>query len=236
MMPGWIYSAPAIGWALALFGLVRLSAAKVRRLVSPWSAVGACAAAGWASLKRWARAVTDRRLYTFVRPSPPGWTPQQVAGRVGESLAALSLEPFPACRFPITPGMAPRTLGGPSPSERHPTQSPPSRIHSRFPVPGAQLVHHRQRSKPWTHLPPRTTPRRWRCFAARSSVHLTRCELDHGQLRAELWRLSKQRCRPLGGKVTRRYAVTTLERWYYAYGKGGLSALRPKRRSDRGRA
>ena len=93
LMPGWIYSAPAIGWALALFGLARLSAAEVRRRVSPWSAVGACAAAGWASLKRWARAVAGRRLFSFVRPCPPGWTPRQVAGRVGERLAALSMEP-----------------------------------------------------------------------------------------------------------------------------------------------
>lgn len=66
--------------------------------------------------------------------------------------------------------------------------------------------------------------------------HLTRRQLDHGQLRAELRRLSKQRFRPPGGKLTRTYSVTTLERWYYAYRNGGLSALRPKRRSDRGRA
>jgi transposase InsO family protein len=34
---------------------------------------------------------------------------------------------------------------------------------------------------------------------------------------------------------TRRYAVPTLERWLYAYKRGGLAALRPSGRSDRGR-
>lgn len=65
---------------------------------------------------------------------------------------------------------------------------------------------------------------------------LTRRELDHGQLRESLVTLAAQRYRPPKAHGTRQYAVSTLERWYYAYQKGGLSSLRPERRSDAGRA
>ncbi len=36
-------------------------------------------------------------------------------------------------------------------------------------------------------------------------------------------------------KSTKAYSVATLERWFYAYKSGGLEALRPSPRSDRGR-
>jgi transposase InsO family protein len=65
---------------------------------------------------------------------------------------------------------------------------------------------------------------------------LTRRDLDRGELRHELRRLAKKRYRPPGSKLGRTYAVPTLERWYYRYRGGGLEALRPGRRSDRGRA
>ncbi|MBN4050454.1 DDE-type integrase/transposase/recombinase [Desulfobulbus sp. AH-315-M07] len=65
---------------------------------------------------------------------------------------------------------------------------------------------------------------------------LVRQDLDHGQRAAELRRLSKQRFRPPSSPTTRRYSVPTLERWYYAYRRGGLEALEPKRRGDGGRA
>lgn len=65
---------------------------------------------------------------------------------------------------------------------------------------------------------------------------LTRRDLDHGELRAELARLSAKHYRPPGAKVGRKYAPSTLERWLYLYKKGGLEALRPEPRSDRGRA
>ena len=63
---------------------------------------------------------------------------------------------------------------------------------------------------------------------------LVRRELDRGELREELRRLSAQRFRPPGSKATRQYAVVTLERWYYRYRRGGLEALRPQSRGDRG--
>ena len=65
---------------------------------------------------------------------------------------------------------------------------------------------------------------------------LTRKELDHGELRAAFRSISQERFRPPGLETTRRYSVTTLERWFYAYREGGLAALRPAPRSDRGHA
>jgi putative transposase len=65
---------------------------------------------------------------------------------------------------------------------------------------------------------------------------LTRRDLDHGELRNELRMLSQRRYHPPGIRTTRQYSVTTLERWYYAYRSGGLAALRPAPRKDRGHA
>jgi transposase InsO family protein len=64
---------------------------------------------------------------------------------------------------------------------------------------------------------------------------LTRRELDRGELAQAFAELSQQRFRPPRAKSTKTYSVATLERWYYAYKSGGLEALRPSPRSDRGR-
>lgn len=64
---------------------------------------------------------------------------------------------------------------------------------------------------------------------------LTRRELDRGELAQALTELSEQRFRPPQAQSTKAYSVATLERWYYAYKSGGLDALRPSARSDRGR-
>ena len=63
---------------------------------------------------------------------------------------------------------------------------------------------------------------------------LTRKDLDKGALKAALEELSKQRFRAPGSDHTRSYSVSTLERWYYRYKDGGLKALVPRRRKDRG--
>lgn len=60
--------------------------------------------------------------------------------------------------------------------------------------------------------------------------------MSHGELAAALRDLSQTRFRPPHAAVSRTYAVSTLERWLYSYRSGGLGALRPKRRSDRGHA
>jgi transposase len=59
-------------------------------------------------------------------------------------------------------------------------------------------------------------------------------ELRRGELKRRLRALSRQKFRPPGSDRTRTYGVSTLQRWYYAYKKGGLDALRPKQRADRG--
>ena len=90
LVPGWLFSGPAIAWALWLFGVAKQSAAKVRSQVSPWAQVGATAAAGWATLVRWARAVRDRQLFALVRRCPVEWRPRQVAARAATTVAALA--------------------------------------------------------------------------------------------------------------------------------------------------
>lgn len=65
---------------------------------------------------------------------------------------------------------------------------------------------------------------------------LTRLELPRGELAARLLVLSQERFRPPGASATRTFAVPTLERWYRRYKKGGLSALRPEPRADKGAA
>jgi DNA-binding transcriptional ArsR family regulator len=60
-------------------------------------------------------------------------------------------------------------------------------------------------------------------------------ELSHGDLAAALRELSQTRVRPPNASRTKTYSVPTLERWLYAYRRGGLAALRPQGRSDRGR-
>jgi putative transposase len=84
-------------------------------------------------------------------------------------------------------------------------------------------------------LTPKDHAERVALFRSEVVGALTRRELDHGELRAELRALAGTALRPPGGELSRRYSMPTLERWYYAYRKGGLTALAPRPRSDRGR-
>lgn len=61
-------------------------------------------------------------------------------------------------------------------------------------------------------------------------------ELSRGELAAALREIATQRFRPPGSDSTRTFAVPTLQRWYYALRRGGLGALVPQPRGDRGRA
>ncbi len=65
---------------------------------------------------------------------------------------------------------------------------------------------------------------------------LTQAQLERGQLRQALEQLSAQRFRPPGAQSTRQYSVATLERWYYGWRRRGLEGLKPRARSDKGRA
>lgn len=64
---------------------------------------------------------------------------------------------------------------------------------------------------------------------------LASSNLDHGALADALRRLSEQLVRPPGSDTMRKYAVPTYERWLYDFKEGGLAALVPRARSDRGR-
>jgi hypothetical protein len=83
-----LYSGGAIALALALFGIAGLAPAEVRRQVSPFRIIGPTAVSGWASLRRWCRAVRARRLFPSVRPLPAEATLRQVAARAATTLAA----------------------------------------------------------------------------------------------------------------------------------------------------
>jgi hypothetical protein len=85
-----LYSAGAIALALTLYGVLGIAPGEVRRRVSPLRIVGATAAAGWASLRRWSRAVRARRLFPAVRALSADATLRQVAARAATTLAAYA--------------------------------------------------------------------------------------------------------------------------------------------------
>ncbi len=60
--------------------------------------------------------------------------------------------------------------------------------------------------------------------------------LTRGALRAALMEQTRKSFLPPGAPRSRTFGYATLERWYYAHRAGGLEALRPMPRSDRGRA
>ena len=89
-LPRRLYTVSAVAWALALFGVERATPAQVRRRTSPLTVIGATAAAGWATLRRWVRAVRELRLLLKVRSSPADFTDRQVAERAAMTAAALA--------------------------------------------------------------------------------------------------------------------------------------------------
>ena len=85
-------------------------------------------------------------------------------------------------------------------------------------------------------LTPRDHAEKVALFRAELIGALARRAFDHGELAAALRALAAASYRPPGSATTRRFGESTLERWFYAYRAGGLDALRPAPRSDRGRA
>src|SRR5438067_298477 len=73
-------------------------------------------------------------------------------------------------------------------------------------------------------------------FRAEIIGALARAELSYGELAVEIRKLAKRKYRSPGRRASKQYGASTLERWLYAYRGGGLVALRPDARSDRGRA
>jgi hypothetical protein len=85
-----LYTAAAIGLALALWGLLNVSVVQVRATISPWKIVGNSAPRRWPTLRRWAQAVRARTLFTNVRRCPDHFTLKKVAARAAATLAGLS--------------------------------------------------------------------------------------------------------------------------------------------------
>lgn len=83
-----LYSASAIGFALALWGLMQMAASAVRQRVNPATMVGATAASGWAMLRRWTKDVARGRLFLSVPDSKPGGTLRSIAAAAASALAA----------------------------------------------------------------------------------------------------------------------------------------------------
>lgn len=92
-IPGRLYTSSAVGWALALFGVQKLSAAEVRRQTSPRTIIGATAITGWATLRRWIRAIRAGTLLSGLRASPPDFSVRQAAERAALGLASLGPPP-----------------------------------------------------------------------------------------------------------------------------------------------
>ena len=93
-----LYSAVAIAWALALYGLSLLAPAAVRRMVSPLSHWGAKSAERWQTLIRWGLAAAQGRLFECVRPMPEEWPIRKLAARAATTLAGHA----PGCPDPPT--------------------------------------------------------------------------------------------------------------------------------------
>jgi hypothetical protein len=87
------YTSSAIAWALALFGVHKLTASEVRRRTSPWNVVGPAATCGWATLRRWIRAVREGKLLPGSRGCPSEFAARQVAERVAVGLASCGPPP-----------------------------------------------------------------------------------------------------------------------------------------------
>jgi hypothetical protein len=81
-----LYSISAIGLALALWGLGRMTATNVRERVNPAKFVGV--SAGWGTLRRWAKAVAAGKLFPNVPHPGPGSTLRRVAATAAAALAA----------------------------------------------------------------------------------------------------------------------------------------------------
>ena len=96
-----LYTASAIAWALALYGLQKLAAAAIRKLVSPMRVIGATSAARWLTLRRWCRDIATARLFCCVRRV--AGTAREVAAAAASSLSAYAL---PAPEPPPLPVLA----------------------------------------------------------------------------------------------------------------------------------
>lgn len=90
VLPARLYSAAAIALALALWAVLRLTARAVRARVSPFPIIGATAAVGWITLRRWAGDAADGRLFATSRTAPADFTARKHAERAASAVRALA--------------------------------------------------------------------------------------------------------------------------------------------------
>ncbi len=87
-----LYTASAIGFALALWALVGATEAVVRTRVSPLPFVGTAAQGSWVTLRRWAAATADGRLFATAtsRAPPARLSRRHQAERAAAALVAIA--------------------------------------------------------------------------------------------------------------------------------------------------
>ncbi len=82
------YAATAIGLALYLVGVVGQSTRQVRERVSPFALT--FDGGGWATVRRWVRAVEQGLLFAPIRASPAGFSIRKRAERAAMTLVAMA--------------------------------------------------------------------------------------------------------------------------------------------------
>jgi hypothetical protein len=90
LLPRRLYTASAIGLALAMWALLGMTEAAVRTRVSPFATVGATAIGSWITVRRWAADTANKRLFATSRASPEDFTLRQHAERAASALRALA--------------------------------------------------------------------------------------------------------------------------------------------------
>lgn len=90
ILPRRLYTACAIGLALAMWALLGATEAAVRTRISPLGVVGAAACGSWITLRRWAADTACGRLFGTSRASPKDFTLRQQAERAAAALGALA--------------------------------------------------------------------------------------------------------------------------------------------------
>lgn len=90
LLPRRLYTACAIGVALAMWALLGATEAVVRTRVSPFAVVGDAARGSWITLRRWAADTASGRLFGTSRASPKDFTLRQQAERAAAALGALA--------------------------------------------------------------------------------------------------------------------------------------------------
>lgn len=90
LLPRRLYTACAIGLALAVWALMGATEAATRSRVSPFAIVGAAAQGRWMTLRRWATDAGAGRLFGTSRAPPAGFVRRQHAERAAAALVALA--------------------------------------------------------------------------------------------------------------------------------------------------